>query len=70
MLDATKYIKISALNPLKMFVYCFITKSQLSGKKALEVLGLPTTKTGKQFSLISKGRQIYQQYKFVKEQNK
>lgn len=58
-ITATKYIKLSAMNPLKLFAYCFLLFSQISSKRVLELLGLPFTKSGKQFSILSKGRYIY-----------
>jgi hypothetical protein len=59
-IEASKYIKLTSLNPAKFFAFCFIQKSQLSSKQGLELLGLPLTKSGKQFSILSKGRQLYQ----------
>lgn len=64
-LAASKLIKLTACNPVKLFAYCFMYKSQLPGKTSLELLGLPLSKSGKQFSILNKGRQLHQQYRFA-----
>ena len=63
-----EYVKLSAFNPIKLFAYCFVLRSQIQSKRALELLNMPQTKSGKQFSVLSKGRQIYQQYEYTKSQ--
>ena len=57
-------MKLTSFNPVKLFAFCFVQKSQLSSKQGLEALGLPLIKSGKQFNILNKGRQIYQQYQF------
>jgi hypothetical protein len=56
---ASLLLKLQADNPIKLFAFIVMLKTGISSKQVLLMLNLPLSKTGNQFSVMSKGRQIY-----------